>query len=116
MKRHDKAVWLLIGAVVVVYANTLWNDFAYDDFPFILGNNSIHLPLTQLFWAPYSTDGFWRPVVLMIHAANFAVGGTHPFTYHLFNMLAHAAVVLILYRLLLDLLGRPRAAFAAALL
>jgi Tfp pilus assembly protein PilF len=116
MKVTSKAACLLICASVLVYANTLWNDFAYDDFPFILGNPSIHLPLAQLFWAPYSADGFWRPVVLLVHAANFAVGGAHPFTYHLFNLLAHAGVVLIFYRLLLDLLGRPRAAFAAALL
>jgi len=94
----------------------LGNDFAYDDFPFIIGNPSIHLPMAQMFWAPYSADGFWRPVVLMVHAANYAVGGVHPFTYHLFNVLAHAGVVLILYRLLLELLGRPRVAFAAALL
>jgi protein O-mannosyl-transferase len=116
MKGTSKAAVALVFASLLVYANTLWNDFAYDDFPFILGNNSIHLPLAQMFWAPYSTDGFWRPVVLMVHAANFAVGGTHPFTYHLFNLLAHAGVVLIFYRLLLELLGRPRAAFAAALL
>jgi Tfp pilus assembly protein PilF len=52
----------------------------------------------------------------MVHAANYAVAGLHPFGWHLLNMLAHTGVVLLLYRLLLDLLGRPRAAFAAALL
>ncbi len=109
-------IGLLILASLLVYVNTLENSFAYDDFPYILGNANIHLPLAQMFWAPYSIDGFWRPVVLMVFAANFAVGGARPFSYHLFNMLAHAGVVLILYRLLLDLLGRPRAAFAAALL
>jgi protein O-mannosyl-transferase len=116
MSDTSKAACILLLASLLVYANTLGNDFAYDDFPFIVGNDAIHLPLTQLFWAPYSADGFWRPVVLMVHAANFAIGGLRPFSYHLFNILAHAGVVLLLYRLLLDLLARPRAAFAAALL
>jgi tetratricopeptide (TPR) repeat protein len=116
MSDTSKAACFLFLASLLVYGNILGNDFAYDDFPFIVGNPAIHLPLTQMFWAPYSADGFWRPVVLFTHAANYAVGGVHPFTYHLFNLLAHAGVVLLLYRLLLDLLKLPRAAFAAALL
>jgi tetratricopeptide (TPR) repeat protein len=116
MKVTHKAVWLLIAASLLVYANTLWNGFAYDDFQFIVGNNNIRLPWTQMFWAQYGADGMWRPVPLVLYAANLRVAGARPFLFHLLNLLAHAGTVVILYRLLLDMLGRPRAAFAAALL
>jgi tetratricopeptide (TPR) repeat protein len=69
-----------------------------------------------MFWTPYSVDGFWRPVVILIHAANLAVGGLHPAAFHIVNIAINAAVVVLLYALLLEILGRPRVAFVTALL
>jgi len=100
---------------LLAYANALGNEFTYDDFPYVIANDAIHLPLGRLVWARYDVSGLWRPLTLLSYAANYAVGGSHPFSYHLFNILAHAAVSVLLYRLLLEMLGRPKLALAASL-
>jgi len=116
LKSKLTSALLLVVASLAVYANTLGNNFAYDDFPFIVQNEALRLPFSLMFWTPYATDGCWRPVVLFTHAANLEMGGLRPFGFHLFNIVAHAGVVLVLYFLLLRLFDRPRVAFAAALL
>src|SRR6266478_4228821 len=106
----------LFLASVAVYANALANRFALDDFPFILESEEIHLPLWQMLWSPYCVDGWWRPLAIFVHAINYSLAGTHPAYYHLFNILIHAAVVVLLFQLFSEMLGRPRVAFVAALL
>lgn len=111
-----RAVLGILVLSLLAYANALGNEFTYDDFTYIAANDNIHLPLSQMIWAGYSPIGLWRPVAVISYAANYAISGSNPFSYHLFNILAHAAVCILLYRLLLDLLGRPTVACAAALL
>src|SRR5208282_5765887 len=56
----------------------------------------------------------FRPVSFATFALNLAVGGGHPFGFHLFNLLLHAAVTLLLYLVLLKLLeGLPQGATVA---
>src|ERR1022692_2128898 len=74
------------------------------------------MPIAKMFWSPYGTDGAWRPVAVLIHAANLAVGGLHPLPFHLLNIAINAAAVVLLYMLLLEIVGRPRVAFVAAML
>src|ERR1022692_2147345 len=70
-----KAAAFLILLSIGVYANTLANGFVYDDIPQIVENDALRMPIAKMFWAPYGTDGAWRPVAVLIHAANLAVGG-----------------------------------------
>jgi len=112
-KKWSIAALILLS--LLVYANALGNGFAYDDFSWVVDNPDFNLPLAQMFWTPYGADGFWRPLTLLTQAANFAITNK-PFWHHLIDILAHAGVVVLLYQLLLDIVGRPRAAFVAALL
>jgi len=111
-----QAALLLIAISIGVYANTLWNGFVYDDIPEIVEGDAMHMPLSQMIWAPYSTDGCWRPVGLLAHRANIAAFGLNAPSFHAVNIALHAAVVVLLYFLLLEILGRPRIALVAALI
>jgi tetratricopeptide (TPR) repeat protein len=111
-----QAAAFLILLSLGVYANTLANGFVLDDIPQITENDALRMPLAQMFWAPYSTDGAWRPVAVMVHRANFAASGLSPVAFHALNMILNAAAVVLLYALMLEILGRPRVAFVTALL
>lgn len=113
-------VGLLLIVSLLVYANTLVNNFAFDDELFIFRNPAVTQPtLSGLFHADKYANVF-RPLTFGTFALNWALAGPRPLTYHLVNLLLHAGVTLLLYFVLLVLLDSvPRAstiAFAAALL
>jgi len=98
-------VVLLLAAAMLVYANTLVNGFAFDDDSYIFRNQVVTNPSIRALLAPTKFNNVVRPVTFATLALNLAVGGAHPFGYHLFNLLLHAAVVLLLYMVLRRLLG-----------
>jgi protein O-mannosyl-transferase len=111
---------LLLGVSLLVYANTLANRFVYDDEIYVFRNPDVIRPtLTGLFEANKFVNVF-RPVTFATFALNWAVGGPHPFGFHLINVCLHAAVVLLLYlvlRTLLDAVQKGKTiALVAALL
>ncbi|MCX8037450.1 MAG: tetratricopeptide repeat protein [Candidatus Sumerlaeia bacterium] len=72
--------------------------FFFDDFPAILENPTIHnlWNLAAVFSPPgggYPVQG--RPIVNLSLAINYALGGHAVFGYHLFNLVLHAAVALL---------------------
>ena len=113
-------VWLLAGLAAVVYANTLRNGFAYDDFTFVLGNATVTSPTLSGFLTLSQRGNLFRPVTFASFALNWALGHAYAVGYHLVNLLLHAAVTVLLYLLLRKLLenaARPEAiSFVAAAL
>jgi tetratricopeptide (TPR) repeat protein len=113
------AAWLL-AAAVLVYGNTLVNQFVLDDELYITRNAQVVDPtLGNLFSAnPYSN--VFRPFTFATLALNWRVQKANPVSYHLVNLLLHAAVCWLLYVLLQELLGSSTegktVAFVAALL
>src|SRR6266481_9920980 len=111
---HNNRMWKrpvgLALLALLIYGNSLGNDFCYDDRAAIPDNEALNLPVAQLFWSPYLVPGLWRPVMTIIHAGLRAMAGPNPLWFHVINLLAHAAVVVLLYQLLLVLPGRPRVA------
>ena len=113
-------VRLLLAVAILIYANTLVNNFTMDDELYVLRNPAvIHPTLHALFSANPITNVF-RPVTFGSFAVEWFLIGAHPVWYHLQNLLLHAAVTWLLYLLLLKLLeGSAQAAnvaFVAALL
>src|ERR1700683_5064458 len=113
-------IGLLLAVVTLVYANTLWNQFTWDDELYITTNPQV----TQFSWrallAPNRVTNVFRPFTFATFAFNWALGGAHPFAFHLVNLLLHAAVTLLLYFLLCALLeevahGKTIALVAATL-
>ena len=111
--RHVRPAALLCAAVaVLVFANSLGNDFAYDDRPIIVDNSRIHdlaeLPttLTQPYWPnTYGKElGLWRPVTTGVFGLQWALWGGAPVGFHLVNVLLNAAAAALVVVLLSHLM------------
>ena len=87
---------------LICYANSLNNDFVFDDKAVIVKNELIRdirntpLIFTTNYWEGYRWEGIekneqslYRPLVIFSYALNYFVSGLKPFNYHLFNLLLH---------------------------
>ena len=97
---------LLALIVALVYANSLTNGFTLDDGGNILTNATVAAPSIKALFTPLAGTKVFRPVLFATFALNWAIGGDHPFGYHLVNVLLHVAVTLLLYLVLRKLLER----------
>jgi len=113
-------VGLLLAAVLLVYGNTLVNQFAMDDELYILRNAQVVDPSLHRLFSPNPVSAVFRPVAFATLALNWALGTAEPFGYHLVNLILHAGATWLLFILLQELLGSSpegqTAAFVAALL
>ena len=101
-------VYLGVALVAVaVYANSIVNEFVFDDRLLIEKNRVIQGEGTagELLLAPYhlgaelSTTALYRPLTLATFALDYRLGGLDPLGYHIVNILLHAAVSLLVLQL-----------------
>ncbi len=97
---------LRVAAVVawavaaLAFANSLGNEFAYDDIPIIVENAGIQSleTLPNAVMSPYWPGeygrglGLWRPVTTGVYGLGWALWGYNPVGFHLLNVLLHAGV------------------------
>lgn len=111
---------ILVGVVVIVYSNTLWNAFTMDDTLYIHGNSQVTSPTARGLFAANKISNVFRPLTFASYALNWSLSHDHPWSFHLFNLLLHAGVTCLLFLLLQHLLATLNhgvvVAFAAALL
>jgi tetratricopeptide (TPR) repeat protein len=102
------AVLTLVAAGGGTYANTLHNEFVYDDRFSILENPNIRSlwPLTRSCTGPPGSAGNGRPVAAFSLALNYALDGVHEPGYHVFNIVVHILAALVLFDLTLRTLRR----------
>ncbi|QPJ61293.1 MAG: tetratricopeptide repeat protein [Candidatus Nitronauta litoralis] len=84
--------------VAVAYGNTLDHAFQYDDVNQILKKPWVRDTgkISEFLFNPAI-----RPVVILSFNLNYAISGFEVWSYHIFNILIHIGVVLMLYRLVL---------------
>jgi len=113
-------IGLLLAAVVLVYGNTLRNEFTMDDGLYVVNNPQVTHPSLRALFTPNKISNVFRPATFATLALDQSVSGGKPFGFHLLNVMLHAAVTWLLYVLLLAILGAsPQSksvALAAALL
>ena len=99
---------LLIAAGLIVYGNSLWGVFIFDDQNSILGNPQIRRlwPLWNAFSAPANTPVAGRPIVALSLAINYAIGGMDVRGYHAWNVGVHILCALVLFGIIRRTLGR----------
>jgi len=100
-------IGLLLAAVVLAYGNTLVNSFTLDDNLYIMLNPQVTDVSARALFAVNKLTNLFRPVTFATLALNWKLGGARPFGYHLFNLLLHAAIALLLYLLLEMILIAP---------
>jgi len=123
-RREIPALLVLLALSLLVYGNTLVNGFVHDDKPVVAENRLIRDPgnLGRIFSSGYWTTRdapvaeLYRPLVVASFALNHLIGGPGPFGFHLVNLLLHAWVSWLVFRLGKDLAGSRAAAWAAGLL
>jgi hypothetical protein len=111
--------WNLVSILIVfvvslgVYANSLFNDFVYDDVPQVLENRWIrdteYIPdiLSKDVWAFEREEGGWnyyRPLMYLVYMANYHVFGLRAWGFHLVNLLFHAGVSILVFLIIYALL------------
>ena len=107
-------------AVVVAYANSLANGFAYDDVAIVRDDVRVHglHHLAAVFSRPYWPNygralGLYRPATTLAFAFEWTLGAGAPWLFHLANLALHAAVCVLLFLLLERLVGQLGALLGA---
>jgi hypothetical protein len=115
---------LLCAATIAAYAGVAHLGFAFDDHALVLFNPAIQQLgsdwsfLTQDLWAQAAEgadSGYYRPLVSLDLAIDWAIAGQAPAVYHLHNLAWHLLAVLLVHRLLTGLTGALPAVAGATL-
>jgi len=106
------AVAVLAVVVLACFANSLGNDFVFDDKQIILDNRL----LRSLANLPRLLTASYRPLRDMSHAIDFALWGENAAGFHLTNILIHLANTLLVFTLIRRLAGDLTVALVAALI
>ncbi|MGD0335992.1 MAG: tetratricopeptide repeat protein [Candidatus Omnitrophota bacterium] len=96
------AALLLSGALI--YSNTFYNSFHFDDARSIVNNPAIrNISNLKAIW------NFWptRFITYVSIALNYHLGGLKLFNYHFFNLAVHIASVILVWQLLLLTFSTP---------
>ncbi len=122
---HGRLVIVLSGLVgMVCFANTLANDYCFDDVPIVRDNPRVNEPgqwsaiVTKDHWAERAVgwkkrDLLYRPVTLASYRAVRTLCGPHAFAQHLVNVLLHGVVCALVALICMLLDGSARSAIVA---
>jgi len=121
LKRSDLYIGLAVALTAfLVYANSLGNDFAWDDSNVIVSNPAIHGSPRKLFSgidsARIEPTPFYRPLTILSFLAEERLHGLNPSLMHLFNVLLHSFNAFLVFRLARVFLDNGRVAMLAGLL
>jgi len=105
--QHLKYYVLLAVVAFGVHANSLKNDFVFDDESVVLGDPTIKT-LSSIPKYITAQEGFhkvigryYRPLVSASYAIDYSLWEFNPFGYHLTNIIIHVINTLLLFKLLL---------------
>jgi tetratricopeptide (TPR) repeat protein/4-amino-4-deoxy-L-arabinose transferase-like glycosyltransferase len=113
------------AAAIAVYVNTLFYGFVWDDFYLIVEDHTVKsfhylgVIFSHDFFGHQEDDlvyGYFRPLVTLSYAIDYAVWQANPFGFHLTNILLHALSAMLVAAVMLKLSVSRTAAIIAALL
>ena len=107
----------LLLLTLLVYGNSLKNEFVFDDIPLVVKNYQIR----QLNNIPSllglgGAGSFYRPLRIVSYAIDYRLFKLNPPGYHLSNIIYHALTAFLVFLTLLRLSDNVRIALIAALL
>ncbi len=115
----------LLGIGVLVYFNSLFGAFVWDDIAQIQQNNLIHSlsNLPHLFlgstYAPQSGDGgagtYYRPLMSLVFSLIYPISGAAPFLFHLVQLTIHIVNAILVF-LLFKKIVKDQFAFVLAII
>ncbi|HEV2386991.1 MAG TPA: tetratricopeptide repeat protein [Candidatus Acidoferrales bacterium] len=104
-------ILVLSAAAVALYVPTLWYSWVSDDESEVLQDTLIrsfrNVPRlfahSVWFFAGAKTDNYYRPLKLLAYSVEYHLFGFRPVFWHLANVLANLAVVVVIYLLVVEL-------------
>lgn len=105
----------IIILAFILYSNTLFNDFLYDDIKQVLDNPWIkdirYLPeiFFQKTWGfdpTHTTSSYYRPMMHLVFMAEYSIFGFKAWGWHLTNIVFHALNGIFVFLLSLSLLNK----------
>ncbi len=94
-KKNVLSIFLIAALATIIYSNSFYASFHFDDTPAIVENYAIHrFDLKEIF----STSS--RPILDLTFALNYYFGKLNVFGYHLVNLMLHIANGVMLYFIL----------------
>ncbi|HLH29967.1 MAG TPA: tetratricopeptide repeat protein [Terriglobia bacterium] len=112
LDRSALHIVVLIVITVIVYANSLYGKFVFDDQQIVLSNSQL-MHVHSLADAVRLGAG-WRQLLFFTYGLNYYWSGLNTFTYHLVNVFLHVVNVLLVYGILITVLANDtRARFLA---
>lgn len=89
------AIAALVATVFISYANSLGNEFVFDDIDLVTGaiRNQRFSDIEKLIFS-------YRPVRTITYAIDYHIWGERPFGFHLSNILIHAGSSLLVFLLI----------------
>ncbi len=114
LRKRLPSLWLFIIPLlaIVLYLNTVGNGFVYDDIPqvvqnpWIRGFHNVRAIFTSGAWGfGGETTNYYRPLMHIFYMLLYALFGLNPLGFHVFNIVVHAGVSLLVFVLTLRLLG-----------
>lgn len=100
----NRLVWMpmaLLGVTIVVYANSFWGVFVFDDVPYIVIAEELREPSPPSLFSRIDD----RPLMRISLWANYQISQLEPWSYHAFNLAIHLLAGLVLFFLVRGTLG-----------
>ena len=123
-KKNFLAVVFIAFICIIIYANSLFNPFIWDDSWLIQDNplirSFVNLPKIFQVNLSYSrgvfTSNFYRPLQSLSYMFDYHFSGLSPFGYHLVNIILHALNAILVYFLVLLITRQKVISFITSLL
>lgn len=124
-KQRTLVLCCLFAAAFLLYANTLLNQFVYDDHAQVQESAYVHSfryvgrIFTTTVWSFQGTEGqsnYYRPLMMFSYLLCNKLFQSFPFGFHLVNLFLNCAVVWLVFSVCMALYQDERVAIGAAIL
>jgi tetratricopeptide (TPR) repeat protein len=108
--RYGFACAALLLSLLIIYSNSFYCSWHFDDLSNIVNNVNVHLK--TLSWSEiqktfYYHDRIERPLAYFTFALNYYAGGESVFGYHVVNLLIHFISAWVLFLFIYSMLNLP---------
>src|SRR3989339_1849865 len=119
MKLKKKHIHIIIIAFLslIVYFNTFFNGFVYDDHFFIVGNPEIRsLKNIPSYFSEPSVGNLYRPLRTALYPLVFSIWKLNPIGYHLNAIMLYALISILVYLIVFEVIGNREFSLMVSLL
>ena len=117
LKTKHFHILLIVLFTFIVYSNTFFNGFVFDDQFFIVDNFEIRsLKNISSYFSEPSVGNLYRPVRGVLYSFTFFFWKLNPFGYHLNAIILHLLVSIVVYLILSEIILGKRFSLIASLL